>query len=139
MKTRALATAAFAILSLRLAAAQPVPYLVADINQTGSDSSSPSGGAVVGSTVFFAAFEPATGTELWKSDGTTTTRVADINPGVGSSTPSQLRAVGSTVYFAATDGTTGMELWKTDGTTTTRVADINPGSGNSSPNGFAAI
>src|SRR5262245_52230562 len=88
--------------------------------------------------VFFGAYDTTAGRELWKSDGTTTTRVADINPGSGDSYLSNLVAVGSTVFFRAYDPTAGCELWKSDGTTTTRAADINAGSGDSYTTGRVA-
>src|SRR4029453_3716382 len=50
--------------------AQPAPYLLADINAD-PQGSSPQNLVAVGSTVFFRAYDPTTGWELWKSDGTT--------------------------------------------------------------------
>src|SRR5262245_11387193 len=85
--------------------AQPAPYLVADINSTDPQGSSPQNLVAVGSTVFFQAYDPTAGYELWKSDGTTTALVADINPGGGDSFPDNLVAVGSTLFFRAYDPT----------------------------------
>ncbi|MCY1017757.1 ELWxxDGT repeat protein [Pyxidicoccus sp. MSG2] len=75
------------------------------------------------------------GSELWTSDGSTTSLVKDIAPGTGGSSPRELVAVGSTLYFSANDGSTGVELWKSDGTAagTQRVADIAPGAMGSGP------
>ncbi|MGL4511848.1 MAG: ELWxxDGT repeat protein [Lacipirellulaceae bacterium] len=107
--------------------------LVRDIN-TVTLSSSPTTAVQVGAIFYFMAFEPATGHELWKSDGTEagTVLVKDINPGVASSiAPSSGSAsfvnVEGTLYFSANDGVTGHELWKSDGTEpgTVRVSDIN--------------
>jgi ELWxxDGT repeat protein len=72
----------------------------------------------VGHIVFFAASDGVHGSELWKSDGTTsgTVMVKDINPGPDWSTPSHLTAVQGVVYFRADDGTHGNQLWKSDGT-----------------------
>src|SRR5205085_1581848 len=74
--------------------------------------------AVVGDTLFFAAFTPATGTELWKSDGTEagTVLVKDIYPGQQPGIPEWLTAVGDTLYFAAEDSNLNRQLWKSDGT-----------------------
>jgi ELWxxDGT repeat protein len=123
-------------------------FLVRDINQleqvngtvTVTESSTPTslvdGGA---GTVYFAASDGFTGTELWRSDGSAsgTVRVANINPNFnGSSSPSNLTVVGNTLYFTATDGSTGFELWRTDlrGITgTSRVRDIRSGAQSSSP------
>jgi ELWxxDGT repeat protein len=93
----------------------------------------------VGNTLFFTADDGTTGFELWKTDGITTNRVADINPGSQGSIPRALTAVGNTLYFQANDGTSGIELWKTDGTTTSRVADLRPGSQGSIPKALTAV
>ncbi|MDP9403480.1 MAG: hyalin [Actinomycetota bacterium] len=109
--------------------------LVKDINR-GSNGSSPSAltnvkGTLVKGTLFFAANDATTGTELWKSDGTAagTTLVKDINPGSNGSSPAALTNVNGTLFFAADDGTFGTELWKSDGTAagTTLVKDVFPG------------
>ena len=86
-------------------------------------------------TLFFAAFDPKHGEELWKSDGTEagTVLVKDINPGPASSSPGGFANIGGTVFFSALDPLVGDELWKTDGTPegTVLVADISPGPGSS--------
>jgi ELWxxDGT repeat protein len=70
----------------------------------------------------------ATGSELWKSDGTAagTVIVKDINPGTGHSAPDGISVMGVYVYFSANDGTLGTELWRSDGTSagTELVKDI---------------
>ena len=71
----------------------------------------------LGAKVFFPAYDPSHGTELWSSDGTAqgTGLVADLLPGPVGSEPTNLAAVGSRLFFAAHD--TGMnELWASDGT-----------------------
>jgi ELWxxDGT repeat protein len=101
------------------------------------DSSRPNTFAAVGDTLFFAADNGISGTELWRSDGTAagTQLVRDINPGPASSNPSDLVNVGGVLYFAADDGVRGRELWRSDGTANgTRLAfDINPGRASSNP------
>lgn len=93
--------------------------------------------AAVDGTIYFAASDGINGTELWKTDGTTTGTllVKDIFPGSSSSNPGFLTAVANTLYFYATDGSSGTELWKSDGTQagTVLVKDINLGNGNSKP------
>ncbi|HYG75847.1 MAG TPA: ELWxxDGT repeat protein [Planctomycetota bacterium] len=90
---------------------------VADINPGAGASSSPASLTANGSFVFFRANDGTNGSELWKSDGTTTTLVKNINTSAGaSSTPFNLKSIGSTVYFSADDGNNGFELWKSDGT-----------------------
>jgi ELWxxDGT repeat protein len=68
---------------------------------------------VVGATAFFAATDGASGTELWRTDGTSvgTTMLADIFPGPRDSVPKGLIDFGGTVFFAANDGVHGRELW----------------------------
>ena len=93
--------------------------------------------------LFFVAWEPEHGGELWKTDGTEvgTILVADVNPGPASSRISGLIAVNGRLFFAATDGEHGIELWTSDGTAagTRRLSDIAPGPLSSSPRDLAAI
>ena len=79
----------------------------------------------LGSEVFFAASKTE-GSELWVTDGTTTTLVKDINPGSSSSSPKYLMAHDGELYFAAEDGVNGRQVWISDGTTsgTTRLSGI---------------
>jgi ELWxxDGT repeat protein len=91
----------------------------------------------LGSNLFFRAYTPADGEELWKSDGTLdgTVMLKDLYPGctqpafggckVNSSNPQGFFAANGFLFFLATDGT-GMHLWRTDGTPgqTVRVNDL---------------
>ncbi len=114
--------------------------LVKDI-ETGSSpyltGSSPAGLFAVGNSVFFAATDHFSGTELWKSNSTAagTTLVKDINRNTQGSNPRSAVAVGPITYFVAADADHGEELWKTDGTAagTVLVKDLLPGGGSSSP------
>lgn len=98
--------------------------------------------AVAGGKLYFVATTPASGTELWVTDGTTdgTRLVTNIN-GADSSFPYYLAPAGDRVVFAATDGVNGYEPWISDGTAegTHLIADINPDAGNSNPYGFTVI
>src|SRR5262245_28520066 len=100
--------------------------------------SSPQNLTPVGTTLFFAASDTtlgtATGTELWKTDGTTagTVLVRDINAGAASSSPANLTNVNGTLFFTANDGINGVELFKSDGTTASLLRNINTGIGASS-------
>jgi|GEM_PF-315733 len=92
--------------------------LVKDINPSGPISSSnPTGLVAVGtgaaSRLFFSAFDPVHGIELWQSDGTATGThlVQDIAPEDLSSAPDQLTTTGGLLYFTADDGAIGRELW----------------------------
>jgi ELWxxDGT repeat protein len=88
--------------------------------------------------LYFVAFDPISGQELWKSDGTSvgTEMAIDFTPGSGSSSISDLTVVNGVLYFSAyNDLTNDTELWRTDGTTsgTILVKDINPGIASSIP------
>lgn len=98
--------------------------LLAEINgnDAGNLSSSPYGFARAGGWVYFFAYDPAYGYELWRTDGSgaNTSRVSDIVPGAGpaydGSRPYGLTPVGDGVAFVAWDGTNGYQLWFSDGT-----------------------
>ncbi len=114
-------------------------------------SSNPAQTASLNGSVLFAASDgfivPSSsstatvhGTELWRTDGSATVLVKNINPNTSfdgvntvadSSNPTDLTASGGFVYFAADDGTHGNQLWRTDGTTagTVMVTDINSSGG----------
>ena len=110
--------------------------LVRDINlKLNSVGSNPSQFTTVGSTVYFVATTESHGTELWRSNGTSsgTVLVKDIFPSSGNSSPDKLVNVNGTLYFTADNGVNGRELWKTNGTSagTLMVADLFAGSGSS--------
>lgn len=102
--------------------------LFADINLFGV-SSIPSEIVPLGDTTYFVADDGVTGSELWKTDGTSdgTMLVADLLPGADGSSPSNLTVLGDDLYFTALDDTDESDLWKVDGTTgdTVRVFDAN--------------
>ena len=100
----------------------------------GGLSSFPDRMAAVGNTLFFEASDYQNGSELWKSNGTSsgTVMVKNINSGSGnqaSSYPNYLTEMGNTLYFSAMDANNGYQLWKSDGTAsgTVMVTAINSG------------
>ena len=103
-------------------------------------SSNPSALAVFGERLYFSAFDPAHGRELWTSDGTGpgTTRVKDIFPGSTSSEAADLVRAAGRLFLAAAHPDLGTELWASDGTRvgTRVVADIGPGSASGLGAGF---
>ena len=125
------------------------PVLVKDINP-GSATSFPRYLTEFNGNLFFSAIGDGTGTELWKSDGTSegTVLVKDIFPGsysnssgytyIYSSYPSFLTEFNGTLFFRASDEINGAELWKSDGTAegTVLVKNILPGRSGSRPRNF---
>ena len=118
--------------------------LVKDLNE-GPDSSWDLGyreyqPALVGDTLFFAAYDNETNSELWRSDGSAegTQRVKDINTTTGHANPDHLTPVGDRLFFTAEFPTrerwyNGQRrtLWYTDGTEagTSPVIDFEPYAG----------
>ena len=90
------------------------PVLAADIN-AGAGDSVPTYMTVFNNALYFSANGDSAGFELWKFDGTTATRVADINT-AGNSNPAYLTVYNNELYFQANgnDGA-GAELWKFTG------------------------
>ncbi|MCK5942418.1 MAG: hypothetical protein KAI24_10645, partial [Planctomycetes bacterium] len=125
-------------------------HLVHDFNQVGEAYSSEVAGARTGGNNefaadsfaqlggywYFAARTLATGTELYRTDGTAagTSLVRDIRPGPDGSGIASLVPMGNHIYFRANDGVHGAELWRTDGTPggTELVHDVRPGEEGSS-------
>lgn len=92
---------------------------------------------VLGGRLYFRAWDPDHGFELWRTDGTAagTVLVRDIAPGDTSSDPQGLIATGGRLWFSALDPEHGRELWTSDGTRqgTRLVEDLAPGPSSSAP------
>ncbi|MEH1837886.1 MAG: pre-peptidase C-terminal domain-containing protein [Nostoc sp.] len=101
----------------------------------GSGSSNPKNLTVWGNTLYFTANDGTTGIQLWKSDGTTNTRITN-NSGFN---PDALIVFNNKLYFTATDSTYGTELWQYDGTSVTRISDINLNIDSSYPSNFTVV
>lgn len=93
--------------------------------------------------LFFQGVDPASGLELYRTDGTVagTLLLKDINPGIEDGYGGAPIVAGNKLFFSGDDGTHGRELWKTDGTTagTMMLSDLNPGSADAftGPSGMA--
>jgi ELWxxDGT repeat protein len=122
--------------------------LVSNINSTATDigggvlvgnDSDPSGMTEFAGALYFSAFDPMRGGELWRWDGTNAVRVADINPDANdtiksnpnSSWPQYLTVLGSGLYFSANGSSTKLnyELWGWNGSTAFRADNLHPDSG----------
>jgi ELWxxDGT repeat protein len=92
---------------------------------------------VLDGRLYFRAWDPAHGFELWRTDGTSagTVLVRDLAPGTASGDPRGLVAAGGRLWFSALDPDHGRELWTSDGTRqgTRRVTDLAPGVPSSAP------
>jgi len=97
-------------------------WQVADINNIATGSGSSGVGqhllAHIGSTIYFNAYHPNTGQELWAHNtlNKTTWQVIDIFSGTSNSMPGYRMdiVVGDTIYFDAYDGISNYELWAHD-------------------------
>lgn len=100
----------------------PGTQLILDINPGagGSNLSNDDRDYAVNSSInrlYFSAWDPLSGQELWGTDGsgTGTLLIKDIRPGPDGSGPHDLTMVNGTLYFIADDGAGGNGLWKSDG------------------------
>ncbi len=102
--------------------------LVKDTNISARSVGFNSEGAVLSGWRYFPGNSQNTGIELYRTDGTVTQLVSDINPGVDSSNPRKIQAINSLpgwVYFIAEDGNGITKLYRTNGTNTNPINIIN--------------
>jgi ELWxxDGT repeat protein len=120
-------------------------FMVKDIFPGSSNGIHPGGSTTlfVGlNKLFFRAYEPVYGAELWMSDGTQngTDLLKDIHSGVPLSTNMDysFELPNGKIVFSASNTTNGRELWITDGTYagTHLLKDIRPGHLDSEPVSF---
>lgn len=110
--------------------------LASNVNSGGS--SNPGQFSVHGGQLYFQAQTAATGTEVYRFDGSASHLVADLNPGTGGSDPTSLTSWNNQLYLQANVPATGAELYQFDGTTF-QLTDIAAGAASSSPSGFHAF
>ncbi len=107
-------------------------FILADLNP-GSQSSltNPIGveHATTPTGIYFTAETAASGSEVYKTDGSTAWLHLDVNTS-GMSNPANYLLVNNYVYFVADNGTVGSELFRTgiNGSSIQNLSDINPGS-----------
>jgi len=90
--------------------------------------------------VYFSAYTPDSGIELWSFDGTSATMVADLHLGSDSSSPRALIAHEGRLYFAANAPETGVEMYSVSpGEVPVLVSDINPGEASSNAQAFFSV
>ncbi len=106
------------------------PQILADINPGGNAVSYKTTMFEMYGTGYFAANDGATGSELWKTDGTSagTSMVSDIWPGANSSFPHAFGKIGTKLIFGATENPGLEKLYISDGTAagTTPLKSISP-------------
>jgi ELWxxDGT repeat protein len=100
---------------------------------------------VVGSNLFFLAFDDTNEYGVWKSDGTTAGTTL-VRSGLSSITrdfnsATTVAASSGKFFFRGYDDTNGLELWVSDGTTagTLRISNIEAGSGWSEPDNLTDV
>lgn len=92
-------------------------WLEARLAFDGSSGPAPAELVEVNGSVYFSAYHPVVGRELWKAgaaDGEALL-VKDISPGSSSANPIALTKLNGMLLFLA-QGTDGLDLWKSDGT-----------------------
>lgn len=100
---------------------------------SGMTSTTNSPTASMNGYLYFAGNNGATGTELFRTDGTAvgTALVFEWRVGTAGTLPYPMTVMGGNLYIEADDGVAGYEMWKSDGVpagSTTLLKDINPGS-----------
>jgi len=107
--------------------------LASDVDPAGS--SSPSDFSVYNGQLYFRAQTSATGTEVFRFDGSTSQLAADLNPGSNGSNPAGLTTWNDQLFLQATVPATGTELYQFDGVSF-QLTDIAVGAAHSTPSGF---
>jgi ELWxxDGT repeat protein len=109
--------------------------MVADL-APGPASSDPRDLTAIKGTLFFTAFTPGHGRQLWKTRGTAASTVMLTRvPGQVGADPEDLTVADGVLFFSARDPQHGRELWTSNGTLagTKMVRDVVPGPAGSGP------
>jgi ELWxxDGT repeat protein len=102
----------------------------------GESSSYPEEMTAFNGWIYFLADDGVHGAyEIFRTNGTTTTLVKDVNENAGSGSGLwNFTVAGDWLYFTADDAFHSNELWRTNGTTTSMVYDVNPDGGSNAGN-----
>jgi ELWxxDGT repeat protein len=102
----------------------------------GESSSYPEEMTAFNGWIYFLADDGVHGAyEIFRTNGTTTTLVKDVNENAGSGSGLwNFTVAGNWLYFTADDAFHSNELWRTNGTTTSMVYDVNPDGGSNAGN-----
>lgn len=84
------------------------------INPAGPSTYNLHSAASLNNEAYFVQNLDAQGAELWKYDGTTATRLSDLNPAGDTYFSTNPYSFGNKIYFGASDEITGTELWVYD-------------------------
>src|SRR5215469_16435581 len=115
--------------------ARPTASLVDDL-APGRASSDPRDLTAMNGKLFFTAWTPGHGRQLWRTNGTARGTVMLTHvPGPAGADPQDLTVADGVLFFSATDPRHGRELWKSNGAAagTVMVSDIAPGRASSNP------
>jgi large repetitive protein len=115
--------------------ARPAASLVDDL-APGPASSDPQDLTAMNGTLFFTAWTPGHGRQLWRTNGTAKGTVMLTHvAGPAGADPQDLTVADGVLFFSASDPLHGRELWKSNGTAagTVMVRDIVPGPAGSNP------
>ncbi|WP_085766665.1 T9SS type A sorting domain-containing protein [Nonlabens spongiae] len=102
---------------------------VFNVNPQNAAGSNPSKLTDVDGILYFSAYEPTAGQEIWTVTGRSSAAlVKDINPGSGGTNLVDIGSLGGFAFFGAENGDSNKELWISDGTDagTVQFQDINP-------------
>jgi ELWxxDGT repeat protein len=124
-----------AALAAACPAARPVASLVDDI-APGPASSDPRDLTAMNGKLYFTAWSPRHGRQLWKTNGRAAGTVMLTHvAGPAGADPQDLTVADGVLVFSARDPGHGRQLWKSDGTAagTTLAGDIVPGRAGSDP------
>lgn len=113
---------------------------ICELSTTIAGSSYPNNLTAIGNYVYFSA-GGSSGTEPYRSDGSSCTLFDDIEPGGGSSSPNNFVGLGSEIYYTASTGAKGTELYKSTGAPLSGalVKDIAGGPASSSPSSLRVL